>query len=201
MNTTNDLGDEAYMTHLPPTYTAILDRSRALGFTMPSDLNTGRWLRSLAASKPGGRLLELGTGTGLGTAWLLDGMDAQAKLLSMDNDPEVLAVARELLADDARLTLDCQDGAEFINSLFGQTFDLIFADTWPGKFDHLDEALALLAPGGLYLIDDLLPQPNWPEGHAPKVPCLIDALHGRTDLAVTQMDWSTGLLMAAKRQT
>ena len=28
----------------------------------------------------------------------------------------------------------------------------------------------------MYVIDDLLPQPNWPDGHAPKVPALIDDL-------------------------
>ncbi len=37
-------------------------------FDMPSDRHTGSLLRTLAASKPDGRLLELGTGTGLSTA-------------------------------------------------------------------------------------------------------------------------------------
>jgi predicted O-methyltransferase YrrM len=184
---------------LPLRYSEILQRTKLLGFAMPSDLETGRWLRTLAASKPGGRLLELGTGTGLATAWLLDGMSADATLLSVDNDDQVQQVAMDLLGSDARLTLTCQDGAVFIKSLAGQVFDLIFADTWPGKFDHLDQALDLLGPGGLYLIDDLLPQPNWPADHAPKVPRLIAHLEARPDLTVVQMDWSTGLLMASRR--
>jgi hypothetical protein len=33
---------------------------------------------------------------------------------------------------------------------------------------------------GIYFIDDLLPQPNWPEGHAPRVPALIEDLECRT---------------------
>ena len=49
-----------------------------LGFTMASEPKTGALLAVLAASKPGGQFLELGTGTGLGTAWLLSGMDADA---------------------------------------------------------------------------------------------------------------------------
>jgi len=39
---------------------------------MPSDVMVGALLRLLAAAKPGGRMLELGTGTGLATAWVLD---------------------------------------------------------------------------------------------------------------------------------
>ena len=52
-------------------------------------------------------------------------------------------------------------------------FDLIFADTFPGKFTLLDATLALLKVGGLYVIDDLLPQPTWGDDHAPKVERLI----------------------------
>jgi len=59
-------------------------------------------------------------------------------------------------------------------------FDLIYADAWPGKFTHLDRALSLLNRGGIYFIDDLLPQPNWPEGHAPRVPALIEDLERRS---------------------
>ena len=58
-------------------------------------------------------------------------------------------------------------------------FDLIYADAWPGKFTHLDLALSLLTPGGIYFIDDLLPQTSWPEGHAAKVPPLIAYLSDR----------------------
>jgi predicted O-methyltransferase YrrM len=65
----------------------------AVGFTMKSDHATGSLLRTLAASKPGGALLELGTGTGVATAWILDGMDARASLVSVDNDPQVVALA------------------------------------------------------------------------------------------------------------
>ena len=54
---------------------------------MASEPKTGALLAALAASKPGGRLLELGTGTGLGTAWLLSGMDADSHLDTVDTDP------------------------------------------------------------------------------------------------------------------
>ncbi len=177
------------------------EATNALGFTMASDHLTGSLLRTLAATKPGGNLLELGTGTGLATAWLLDGMDAQAKLLTMDNDDAVMRIATQYLSDDARVTLHTMDGDTFIQSLLTQqqSFDLIFADTWPGKFWLLNETLSLLRRGGLYVIDDLLPQPNWPEGHAAKVTQLIATLDERADLHVTKLNWSTGLVLATKR--
>jgi len=107
-------------------------------------------------------------------------------------------VAQRYLAHDRRVTFHHEDGAVFLQRSQGQLFDFIYADTWPGKFTHLPEALALLAPGGLYIIDDLLPQPSWPEGHAPKVPRLIAELESRIDLRVTKLCWATGLIIASK---
>ena len=60
----------------PASIEAIRVRSRELEFTMASEPRTGALLKALAATRPGGRLLELGTGTGVGTAWLLAGMGA-----------------------------------------------------------------------------------------------------------------------------
>ncbi len=54
---------------------AIKERTTALQFSMASEPLVGAMLRTLVASKPGGRFLELGTGTGVATAWLLEGMD------------------------------------------------------------------------------------------------------------------------------
>src|SRR5688572_31489907 len=56
---------------------------------MSSEPGTGSLLRALAASKPNGRFLELGTGAGVGTAWPLAGMDPGSRLISIDNDAEV----------------------------------------------------------------------------------------------------------------
>ena len=78
----------------PTVWSSIRERTGTLGFDMPSDLRTGALLQALAATKPGGRLLELGTGTGLATACLLAGMDSSAQLISVDNDPAFQGVAR-----------------------------------------------------------------------------------------------------------
>ena len=75
---------------IPPRQLPMIQEATKIhGFGMASEALTGALLRSLAASKPGGNLLELGTGTGLATAWLLAGMDVAAKL----TDTEIEAVA------------------------------------------------------------------------------------------------------------
>jgi predicted O-methyltransferase YrrM len=166
---------------------------------MISEPKVGALLAVLAASKPAGRLLELGTGTGHGTAWLLAGMDEASTLDTVDTDENVVAVARGALGADARATFHVTDGAAFLAASAPRRFDLIYADAWPGKFSHLDEALALLRPGGIYVIDDLLPQPNWPEGHAPKVPLLVDDLERRPEFSTVRLSWASGLMLVVRR--
>jgi predicted O-methyltransferase YrrM len=176
----------------------LLAETTRLNFAMASDLLTGGLLRTLAATRPGGRLLELGTGTGVATAWLLDGMDAESRLISIELDQAPLEIARRALGDDPRATFIQGDGGDWLTSAESDQFDLIFADSWPGKYTHLDEALRSLKRGGLYVIDDMMPQPNWPEGHADRAKELISILEARTDLTITKMNWSTGVIIGTK---
>lgn len=183
----------------PKAISAIWADTRASGFTMASDPLTCSLLRTLAASKPSARFLELGSGTGLSTAWLLDGMDSRSHLTTVDNDETLLTILKRHLGADSRLSVVCADGDEFLQSLHGQQFDFIFADTWSGKYRLLEEALDLVSPSGLYVIDDMLPQPNWPEGHAEKVAHLVSTLEQRDDFCVTKMSWASGIILATRR--
>jgi predicted O-methyltransferase YrrM len=186
------------ISRIPPMLDPITADTAAAGFTMASEPKTGALLSVLAASKPGGRLLELGTGTGIGTAWMLSGMNAAARLDTVEVDGTVMEIARRHLGSDPRVTFHHMDGAEFIARSTKDRYDLIYADAWPGKFSQLDEALELLSVGGIYFIDDLLPQPNWPEGHAPKVPALIDAIERKPGFATVRLAWSSGLMIVVR---
>jgi hypothetical protein len=57
----------------------------------------------------------------------------------------------------------------------------------------------MLNKGGLYIIDDMLPQPNWPDGHQEKSIKLINYLETREDLVLTKQIWSTGIIIAVKK--
>jgi predicted O-methyltransferase YrrM len=184
----------------PPALDAILRDSAGIGFTMASEQLTGSLLRVLAAAKPNGHFLELGTGTGVGTSWLLAGMDDRSRLVSVDNDAEAQQVARRHLAHDTRVSFHLADAAAFLERSHGEGFDLIYADAWPGKFSHLDLALSQLRAGGIYLVDDLLPQANWPDGHGERVSALVADLERREGCVAAKLAWASGLLILVRER-
>jgi predicted O-methyltransferase YrrM len=183
----------------PYAYDSIKKATEACGFLQMSEIATCSLLKTLSATKPGGKFLELGTGTGLATTWILDGMDENSTLISLDNDETLLNIAKENLGIDKRLKLICTDGGEWIKKNAGQKFSFIFADTWPGKYSLLDEVLGMVEKGGIYIIDDMLPQQNWPTGHAEKASQLLADLDNREDIVLTKMGWATGIVIITKK--
>src|SRR6478735_808350 len=77
----------------PRRLASIMADTRKLGFMKWCWPQVGALLRLMASLKPGGRLVEIGTGTGVGTCWLLDGTDATAQLVTVDIDSKVQAIA------------------------------------------------------------------------------------------------------------
>jgi predicted O-methyltransferase YrrM len=184
---------------LPQSYLEIQRATEESGFNMASDLEACSLLRTLAVSKPGGKFLELGTGTGLSTAWILDGMDMNSSLTSIDFDESVLSIAQRFLGNDPRLKLELIDGEKWVDANRDARFDFIFADTWHGKYLMLNEVLEMLKIGGFYIVDDMLPQPNWPEGHAEKAENFVKKLESYPFLNITKLNWSTGIIVAVRK--
>lgn len=65
---------------------------------MPFDLYIGTLLKTLIVSKPKSNLLELGTGIGLSLSWMVDGMDFESKLTTVDNDLELIKIAEMMFS-------------------------------------------------------------------------------------------------------
>ncbi|HRH51190.1 MAG TPA: class I SAM-dependent methyltransferase [Panacibacter sp.] len=184
-------------TDIPVQYEHISAATKKLSFNMSSDLYTGSLLKTLVASKLAGRILELGTGGGLATSWILEGMDQQSHLITVENNQVLIDIAKSQLPDN-RIEFICADGYEWLQNYSGEKFDLIFADAMPGKYDLFEETIALVKEGGFYIIDDMLPQLNWPEGHALKAEIFINELEKRRDIVLTKLNWSTGIIIVTK---
>jgi len=183
---------------VPEVYEKIKSATDELKFNMASDLQTGSLLKTLVASKPGGRFLELGTGTGLATSWIVSGMDENSSLVSIDYNKSLVGVAEKHICDE-RVEFIVADGYEWISKYCGSKFDLIFADAMPGKYDLFEETIDMLNRNGFYIIDDMLPQPNWPIGHDERVKDFITKLENRDDLLLTKLNWSTGIIIVVKK--
>ena len=120
----------------PKLYYCIVEKSNEIGFSMPSDLSVGSLLKTLISSKPCGTFLELGTGTGLSLCWMIDGMDENSSLITLDNDPELIEIAKGYYGMDSRVKIICAAGETWITNYHGPKFDLIFADAWPEKYSE-----------------------------------------------------------------
>lgn len=182
----------------PDQLAVVEEAADRLGFHMSCEDRTGSLLATLAASKPGGRFLEIGTGVGAGVAWMLSGMDVGAHLTTIDIDPRVHAAAAVTFVDDARVEFVCADAGRWLQEYEGEPFDLAFVDWRPGKFDQLDTLADLLAPGGLYVVDDLMPQDTWPADHPGRIEQFWRSWP-RPDMVATPIGWASGLLVAAKK--
>lgn len=76
---------------------------------------------------------------------------------------------------------------------------MVFADAWHGKYSDIDEVLDLIRKAGLYIIDDMSAQANWPEEHQENVDTPIEYLENRKDFNLTKMNWSIGIIMASRK--
>ncbi|MCC3767783.1 O-methyltransferase [Streptomyces sp. UNOC14_S4] len=182
----------------PAALDRILADADALGFALSCEERTGSLLATLAASKPGGRIAELGTGVGAGAAWLLHGMDAAARLETVEADPVPQAVAIRHLGDDERVTFVHEDADAWLDGYAGPPLSLAYVDCRPGKFHRLDDLLDLLEPGGLYVVDDLRPQATWPADHGPRVDTFLAHLPENPKLLATPTRWASGLVVGAR---
>ena len=106
---------------------------------------------------------------------------------------------KKFFEDDPRIQLVNQDATLWIEENKELQFDLIFADTWAGKFTHLDSILNMVKPGGFYLIDDLNYQVDWHKNHQDKVLLLVEKLKCHPDFFSFPIDVGTGMLLLCKK--
>jgi predicted O-methyltransferase YrrM len=131
---------------------ALAEAART-GFTRSCSPETGRLLQVLAGVRGLERVAEIGTGCGVGSAWILSALDPEVAFFTVELDEDRAAAAAELLGDDPAATVLCGDWQDVLAE--EAPFDLLFADG--GRAKYHEELLGLLAPGGILVLDDLTP--------------------------------------------
>ena len=139
---------------VPPLVERALALADRLGFEKSCSAETGKLLQVLAGQRGRLRVAEIGSGCGVGSAWLLSGLVPDAAFLTVEPDDERAAAVGELLADDRNARVLHGDWADVLP--IEAPFDLLFADG--GKAKARPELIGLLSPGGTLVLDDLTPR-------------------------------------------
>ena len=113
----------------------------------------GRLLGVLAAGCHEGRIGEIGTGVGVGSAWMASSMPADCLLVTVEIDRDMAAHASNLLADDRRVMVLTGDAGELLPTC--APYDLLYADGGyqdPASYGSL---IDLIRIGGQIVMDDV----------------------------------------------
>ena len=117
--------------------------------------DAGRFLAVLAAGCRGGIIAELGTGAGIGAAWIASAMPAACALVTAELEVCLAAAAARLLAADSRVRVLAGDGSIVLPP--HGPFDLIFADSGVRDAAAFAGLVSQLKPGCRIVMDDLTP--------------------------------------------
>jgi predicted O-methyltransferase YrrM len=174
-------------------------RARQAGFSLSCDPAVGRLLGMLAAHLPAGaRVLELGTGTGVGTAWIASALlpRTDVTVLTVEKDPGTAALAAQ--GDwPGFVELRCADALAVLGE--AGRFDLIFADAQGGKWEGLDRTIAALAPHGMLMVDDMTATPQWDAEQHDKQQHVRQALLTSPLLASVELRHGSGVILSTRR--
>lgn len=175
------------------------DVAIALEFAYSCDDVVGALLAELVSAVPvGSRVLELGTGTGVGLAWCCSGLGERddVEIVSVELDPSLHRRAARL-AWPSSVRLVQGDAVVLLPSL-GQ-FQLVFADAPGGKWEGLDHTLDALAPAATLVMDDMTPQPWWPPEQVAAQAAVRKTLVADERLEVEERAIGSGVLLARRR--
>lgn len=145
--------------NVPAEVQRALEGSREQEFTASCIPEVGRLLQLLVAAAGPGTVAELGTGCGVGSAWMLSGLREGQRLVSAESDPAYHQAVSELFGDVPNAHFLCGDWREVLP--YGP-FRLVFVDVWDAKDAGAEAVVEALAVGGVALLDDFTPETHWP---------------------------------------
>ena len=144
----------------PPLVRRALARAEVEGFVKSCKPEDGALLHVLAARRGIVRAAEIGTGAGVGAAWIVSGLQPQVPFFTAELDPALAARCADLFADDANVVVLA---GPWRASLPAEApFDLLFVDAHDAK-DDVEAVVGLLAPGGTAVVDDFWSDPMLPD--------------------------------------
>lgn len=139
----------------------IIARARARGIevgTRNISSGTGAFLHYLAHLISAQSVVEVGTGSGVGSLWLLRGMIESGTLTSIDGEAEHARIARLALVEadisPQRYRLITNPVMDVMSKLTDRAYDLVVLRNEPEDLSFaVDEAHRILRTGGVLAVD------------------------------------------------
>jgi predicted O-methyltransferase YrrM len=155
-------------TYVPPLVQRALDLVQQQGFERSCLPEVGQLLGVLASHVQYGMVGEIGTGAGVGAAWMLSHLAPTTRFVTVETDAERAIAAQNLFRDLPNTQVIHGDWREIL--AYGP-FDLLFIDAGPAKAPSsspegeaaVEMVLSALRTGGMVVIDDLTPEEYWPQ--------------------------------------
>ncbi len=140
-----------------PHQSAARERGIELG-VLDATPGSGAYLRYIASLISAQSVVEIGTGSGVGTLWLLKGVMNSGVITTIDPEVQHIQVARQVLNDSDiapnRYRLITSEYLDVMRKLADRAYDLVvFRGDPEDILDVIDEAHRILRVGGILAID------------------------------------------------
>ena len=183
-------------------------RGVEIGVTDTSS-GSGAYLRHLAHILSAQSVVEIGTGSGVGALWVLEGMMASGTLTSIDDEMEHSNAAKMALQEadiaQSRFRLITNPVMDVMTKLTDRAYDLVIFRHNPEDISYAaTEAHRILRSGGVFVIDNFFGggKVSDPAQRDPKTVALRDAgklIKNDSENWVTSLiPVGDGLLLATK---
>jgi predicted O-methyltransferase YrrM len=145
---------------VPEDYFKSQARARGVELgTTDTTPGSGAFLRYLAFTLKAQSVVEVGTGSGVGSLWLLDGMLESGTLTSIDDEMEHTQIAKLAFAEaditQSRYRLITNTVVDVISKLTDRAYDLVVVRHNPEDLSYvISEAHRILRSGGTLVIDN-----------------------------------------------
>ncbi|WP_430867509.1 O-methyltransferase [Demequina aurantiaca] len=169
---------------------------------------TGRTLQILARAMSAKSIVEIGTGAGVSTTYILRGMHPQGVITTIDVEAEHHKAAKQTLAAggfaQTRARMITGRALEVLPRLTDGGYDLVFIDARKSEYPaYLQQSLRLLRSGGMLIIDNALwhgrvPDPAQRDADTTAIRETLKAVRNNENLTPTLLPSGDGLLVAIK---
>jgi len=140
-----------------PHQSAAREKGVELG-VLDATPGSGAYLRYVASLISAQSVVEIGTGSGVGTLWLLKGILSSGVITTIDPEVQYVQIAKQVFTDADipanRYRLITSDYLEVMRKLADRAYDLVvFRGNPEDIFDVIDEAHRILRTGGILAVD------------------------------------------------